>query len=744
MSKTAPGGDIRDTPLVDALGERYLSYALSTIMARSLPDVRDGLKPVHRRLLFAMRQLKLDPASGFKKCARVVGDVIGKYHPHGDAAVYDTLVRLAQEFAVRYPLVDGQGNFGSIDGDNAAAMRYTEARLTDVAWALLEGIDEDTVDLRRTYDGEDDEPVVLPARFPNLLANGSAGIAVGMATNIPPHNVGELCAALVHLIKFPKATIAKLVDLIPGPDFPTGGVLVETRANIIEAYSTGRGSMRLRARWEVEKTGRGQYQVVVTEIPYQVQKSRLIEKIAELLAARKLPLLADVRDESTDRVRLVLEPKSRTVEPEMLMEQLFRQTDLEVRIGLNMNMLDGTNTPRVMTLGEVLTAFLDHRHQVLVRRSHHRLGNIRRRLEILGGLLVAYLNLDEIIRIIRDNEKPRGKLMRAFDLSEVQADAILNMRLRQLRKLEEEAIKKENTVLAAEKAEIESLLTDQKHRWRVIRDEIGEIKKQFGSGTELGRRRTEIGEPPAAVVVPLEAMIEREPITVFCSEMGWTRAVKGHITDAQEMKYKEGDRGRFVLHAQTTEKLVIFATNGRFYTLGCDKLPGGRGHGEPLRLMIDLPNEHAVVNMFVHRPGRRLVVASDCGRAFVVDESEVIAQTRNGKQVLNLAAGEEAAASAPVVEGADAVAVVGENRKLLIFKLDDLPVMGRGRGVIVQRYPKGGKLADIKTLTLGEGLTWRVGRNRTRTETALTPWLGKRGHAGRLRPKGFPRTHGFG
>ena len=744
MSKTAPGGDIRDTPLVDALGERYLSYALSTIMARSLPDVRDGLKPVHRRLLFAMRQLKLDPASGFKKCARVVGDVIGKYHPHGDAAVYDTLVRLAQEFAVRYPLVDGQGNFGSIDGDNAAAMRYTEARLTDVAWALLEGIDEDTVDFRRTYDGEDDEPVVLPARFPNLLANGSAGIAVGMATNIPPHNVGELCAALVHLIKFPKATIAKLVDLIPGPDFPTGGVLVETRANIIEAYSTGRGSMRLRARWEVEKTGRGQYQVVVTEIPYQVQKSRLIEKIAELLAARKLPLLADVRDESTDRVRLVLEPKNRTVEPEMLMEQLFRQTDLEVRVGLNMNMLDGTNTPRVMTLGEVLTAFLDHRHQVLVRRSHHRLGNIRRRLEILGGLLVAYLNLDEIIRIIRDNEKPRGKLMRAFDLSEVQADAILNMRLRQLRKLEEEAIKKENTVLAAEKAEIESLLTDQKQRWRVIREEIGEIKKQFGSGTELGRRRTEIGEPPAAVVVPLEAMIEREPITVFCSEMGWTRAVKGHITDAQEMKYKEGDRGRFVLHAQTTEKLVIFATNGRFYTLGCDKLPGGRGHGEPLRLMIDLPNEHAVVNMFVHRPGRRLVVASDCGRAFVVDESEVIAQTRNGKQVLNLAAGEEAAASAPVVEGADAVAVVGENRKLLIFKLDDLPVMGRGRGVIVQRYPKGGKLADIKTLTFGEGLTWRVGRNRTRTETALTPWLGKRGHAGRLPPKGFPRTNRFG
>ncbi len=745
MSETAPAADIRDTRLVDALGERYLSYALSTIMARSLPDVRDGLKPVHRRLLFAMRQLKLDPASGFKKCARVVGDVIGKYHPHGDTAVYDTLVRLAQEFAVRYPLVDGQGNFGSIDGDNAAAMRYTEARLTDVAWALLEGIDEDAVDFRRTYDGEDDEPVVLPARFPNLLANGAAGIAVGMATNIPPHNVGELCAALIHLTKHPRATIAKLVDLIPGPDFPTGGVLVEPRETIIEAYGAGRGSLRLRAKWEVEKTGRGQYQVVVTEIPYRVQKSRLIEKIAELLAARKLPLVADVRDESTTRVRLVLEPKNRTVEPEMLMEQLFRQTDLEVRIGLNMNVLDSDHTPRVMSLREVLTAFLDHRHQVLVRRSRHRLDNIKRRLEILGGLLVAYLNLDEIIHIIRENDKPKAHLMRAFDLTEVQADAILNMRLRQLRKLEEEAIKRENKALAVEKAEIENLLTDEKRRWRVIRDELGEIKKRFGPGTELGRRRTEIGEPPPAVVVPLEAMIEREPVTILCSEMGWTRAVKGHIADPAEMKYKEGDRGRFVLHAQTTDKLVIFATNGRFYTVGCDKLPGGRGHGEPLRLMIDLPNEHHVVNMFVHRPGRRLVVASDSGRAFQVDESEVIAQTRTGKQVLNLAPDEGAAACAPVVEGADAVAVVGGNRKLLIFTLDELPVMARGRGVIVQRYrQEGGKLADIKTLTLGDGLTWRAGGNRTRTETALTPWLGKRGQAGRLAPKGFPRANGFG
>ena len=741
MSKPAPAGDIRETGLADALGTRFLSYALSTIKARSLPDVRDGLKPVHRRLLFAMRQLKLDPESGFKKCARVVGDVIGKYHPHGDTAVYDTLVRLAQEFAVRYPLVDGQGNFGNIDGDNAAAMRYTEARLTDVAWALLEGISEDAVDFRDTYDGEDSEPVVLPAAFPNLLANGAAGIAVGMATSIPPHNAGEICDALLHLIKRPNATIAKLVDFMPGPDFPTGGVLVENRATVVEAYASGRGGLRVRGKWSKEKLSRGLYQIVVTEIPYQVQKERLIEKIAELLAAKKLPLLADVRDESDTEVRIVLEPKNRSIDAEMLMEQLFRLTDLEVRVGLNMNVLDADNTPRVMNLAEVLAAFLDHRHQVLKRRSHHRLERIERRLEVLDGLIVAYLNLDEVIRIVRAEDDAKAELIRAFKLSDAQAEAILNMRLRQLRKLEEIEIRREHADLSAERKQIKALLRDKKRRWDAIADEIRAIKKSFGARTALGRRRTEIGDAPTAVVVSMEDMIEREPVTVLCSEKGWIRAAKGHIENAAEVSYKEDDRGRFVLRAQSTDKLVIFATNGRFYTLGCGRLPGGRGHGEPLRLMIDLGNGYDVVNMFIHRPGRRLLVAADSGHGFLVEEDDVIAQTRNGKQVLNLGAGREAAACVPVGEGDDAVAAIGHNRRLLIFKLDELPVMGRGRGVILQRYRKGG-LADTKTFALAEGLAWRSG-TRERTESDIAPWLGKRAQAGHLPPKGFPRANRF-
>ena len=741
MSKPAPAGDIRETGLADALGERYLSYALSTIKARSLPDVRDGLKPVHRRLLFAMRQLKLDPESGFKKCARVVGDVIGKYHPHGDTAVYDTLVRLAQEFAVRYPLVDGQGNFGSIDGDNAAAMRYTEARLTDVAWALLEGISEDAVDFRDTYDGEDSEPVVLPAAFPNLLANGGSGIAVGMATSIPPHNVGEICDALLHLIKRPNATIAKLVDFIPGPDFPTGGVLAETRATVVEAYATGRGGLRVRGIWSREKLSRGLCQIVVTEIPYQVQKGRLIEKIAELLLARKLPLLADVRDESDAEVRIVLEPKNRGIDAEMLMEQLFRLTDLEVRVGLNMNVLDADNTPRVMNLGEVLAAFLDHRHQVLKRRSHHRLERIERRLEVLDGLIVAYLNLDEVIRIVRVEDDAKAELIRAFKLSDAQAEAILNMRLRQLRKLEEIEIRREHDDLSAERKSIKALLRDKKQRWDAIAGEIRDIKKRFGVRTALGRRRTEIGDAPSAVVVSMDDMIEREPVTVVCSENGWIRAAKGHIEDTAEVSYKEGDRGRFVLRAQSTDKLVIFATNGRFYTLGCGRLPGGRGHGEPLRLMIDLGNGYDVVNMFIHQPGRRLLVAAESGHGFVVGENDVIAQTRNGKQILNVGAGGEAAACTPVGEGDDAVAAIGRNRRLLIFKLDELPVMSRGRGVILQRYRDSG-LADAKTFALADGLAWRSGA-RERTEVDIAPWLGKRAQAGRLPPKGFPRANRF-
>ncbi len=741
MTEPAATGDVRDTRLADALGERYLAYALSTIVSRSLPDVRDGLKPVHRRLLYAMRQLRLDPDSGFKKCARVVGDVIGRYHPHGDTAVYDALVRLAQDFAVRYPLVDGQGNFGNVDGDNAAAMRYTEARLTAVALALLDGIDEDAVDFRATYDGEEEEPVVLPAGFPNLLANGASGIAVGMATSIPPHNAAEVCDALLHLIRRPNATIDKLVELVPGPDFPGGGVLVEGREAIVEAYRTGRGSFRLRARWETETLRHGQWQAVVTEIPYQVQKSRLIERIAELLAARKVPLLADVRDESTDLVRLVLEPKTRSVDPALLMEQLFRHTDLEVRVGLNMNVLDADTTPRVMPLRDVLSAFLDHRHEVLVRRNRYRLARIERRLEVLGGMLVVFLNLDRVIQIIREDDAPKPALMKAFKLTEVQADAILNMRLRQLRKLEEVEIRREHEALSAEKTDIEGLLGDEKRRWRAIGDEIGAIRKRFGPATDLGRRRTEIADAPGPVEVPLEAMIEREPITVLCSQRGWIRAVKGHLADPAEVRYKEGDRGRYALHAQTTDKIVVLATNGRFYTVAGDRLPGGRGHGEPLRLMIDLPEGHDVADMFVHRPGARRLVASDAGRGFVVDEADVVAQTRGGKQVLNLGGGEEAVAATVVEEGADTVATVGQNGKLLLFPLAEVPAMARGRGVILQRYAKG-RLADVKAFAAADGLTWRTGRGVT-TFSDLGEWLGRRGQAGRKAPRGFPRSNTF-
>ena len=750
MAKAAPAAteDIRDTRLADALGERYLAYALSTIVARSLPDVRDGLKPVHRRLLYAMRKLKLDPAAGFKKCARVVGDVMGKYHPHGDLSIYDALVRLAQEFAQRYPLVDGQGNFGNVDGDNAAAMRYTEARLTEVAQALLEGIDEDAVDFRDTYDGEDSEPEVLPACFPNLLANGAAGIAVGMATSIPPHNIVELCDALLHLIKFPNVRFSKLVNMIPGPDFPTGGVLVESKSSIVEAYSTGRGGFRLRARWEKEKLPHGIYQIIISEIPYQVQKSRLIEKIAELVISKKLPILADVRDESTDTVRIVLEPRNRTVEAGMLMEQLFRLTELETRVPLNMNVLDASRTPGVMNLREALQAFLDHRHEVLVRRTKHRLEKIERRLEILEGFLIAYLNLDKIIKIIRNEDEPKPKLMKAFKLTEVQAEAILNMRLRQLRKLEEKEIKNEHTDLTKEGKSLRGLLRDKGRRWKVVAKEIAEIKKRFSAKTLLGARRTTIGKPPTAVVVPLEAMIEKEPITVLASDKGWIRTQKGHVEDTKGLKYKEGDRGKFVLHAETTDKLVIFATNGRFYTLPCDKLPGGRGHGEPLRLMIDMAEGHDPVAMFIHtpgpesEPGRRMVVASENGRGFIVEENTVIAQTRNGKQVLNLGDGEEAQASVMVAPDADHLATLGDNRKLLIIPLDELPVMSRGRGVILQRYAKGG-LADITTLKAKEGLTWRAGAQGVRTETNIKRWIGKRAQAGLVVPKGFARATKF-
>jgi topoisomerase-4 subunit A len=726
---------VHDAPLADALGERYLAYALSTIMSRSLPDVRDGLKPVQRRLLFAMLKLHLDPAQGFKKCARVVGDVIGKYHPHGDTAVYDALVRLAQSFSVRYPLVDGQGNFGNIDGDNAAAMRYTEARLTEVASALLAGIDEDAVDFRDTYDGEEDEPVVLPSAFPNLLANGASGIAVGMATSIPPHNAGELCDALLHLIKFPKATVAKLTDFIPGPDFPTGGILSEPREAVVEAYKTGRGSFRLRARWEVEDTGRGTWQVVVTEVPWQLQKSRLIERVAQLMEAKKLPLLGDIRDESDENVRLVLEPRSRNIEPEHLMAQLFQQTELESRISLNLNVLDADQTPRVMNLREVLQAFLDHRHVVLKRVSTYRLGKIEARLEILEGYLAAYGNLDLVIKIIREEDEPKPKLMKALKINDVQAEAILNMRLRALRKLEEKDIRAEHARLTAEAKEIRALLRNEKKRWAVIADEIKAMRERFGAKTELGKRRTEIGDAPSAVVIPIDIAIEKEPVTVVVSAKGWIRAFKGHIAPDVEVKYKEGDGPGFRLHAETTDKLLIFATNGRFYTLGCDRLPPGRGNGEPVRLMVDLSNDHDIVQVLVHRPGRKLVVASSDGRGFIVGEDDVIAQTRSGKQALNVKGDIEAQACKPVM--GDSVAVVGENHKLLIFPVGELPEMTRGRGVKLQAYRDGG-LADITTFNRKDGLSWPQG-DRTRTETDLTAWIGKRAQAGRLPPRGFPK-----
>ena len=741
MSDTAFSGDIRPTQLKDALSERYLSYALSTIMSRSLPDVRDGLKPVHRRLLYAMRQLRLDPDQGYKKCARVVGDVMGKYHPHGDQSIYDAMVRLAQEFAVRYPLVDGQGNFGNIDGDNAAAMRYTEARLTDVAVALLEGIDEDCVDFRGTYDGEGAEPVVLPANFPNLLANGASGIAVGMATNIPPHNAGELLDAAAHLLKFPKATIAKLVELVPGPDFPTGGELVEDRAAVIDAYTTGRGGFRVRARWQVEDLGRGQYQIVVTEIPYQVQKARLIERIAELLANRKLAMLEDVRDESAEDVRLVLVPKSRNIEASVLMESLFRQTDLESRISLNMNVLGADQTPCVMSLREVLQAWLDHRMDVLIRRSNHRLEQIARRLDVLHGYMIVFLNLDEVIAIIREEDDPRAVMMARWDLNENQADAILNMRLRALRRLEEIAIRKEIDTLEAEQSELHGLLGDEGRRTRRLGEEIAELKKRFGSKTGLGARRTLIGDTPADVVVPLEAMIEREPVTVICSAKGWIRALKGQGADPAELKYKEGDRGAFIVPCETTDKLLVFATNGRFYTLGADRLPGGRGHGEPLRLMIDLPNDAEVLKIMVHRADRKLLVVASDGRGFIVPESEVMAQTRAGKQVLNVK-GDVEAAVCRVVEG-DHVAVVGANRKLLVFPLAELPEMTRGRGNKLQSYTKG-ELSDATTFTLADGLPAQTGdRTRTFTASELADWIGKRAQAGRIVPAGFPRANKF-
>ncbi|MEZ5773408.1 MAG: DNA topoisomerase IV subunit A [Hyphomicrobiaceae bacterium] len=736
-------GPIEPVNLKDALEERYLSYALSTIMGRALPDVRDGLKPVHRRLLYAMRELKLDPEGAYKKCARVVGDVIGKFHPHGDQAVYDALVRLAQDFAQRYPLIDGQGNFGNIDGDNAAAYRYTEARLTEVARALLDGLDEDTVDFRPTFNGDDTEPLVLPAAFPNLLANGSSGIAVGMATSIPPHNADELCQALLHLIKHPNASVEKLVELVPGPDFPTGGIVVEPREQMIEAYRTGRGAFRLRARWEREDTGRGTYQIVVTEIPSGVQKARLVEKIAELMQLKKLPLLEDVRDESAEDVRLVLEPKSRTVDPLVLMESLFRATELEVRVPLNMNVISRGQVPNVLGLKEVLKEWLDHRQVVLVRRTRHRLEKIAHRLEVLEGYLVAYLNLDEVIRIIRFGEEPKPELMARFGLTEVQTDAILNMRLRALHKLEEIEIRREHDELTKERDGLNALLGSEDLQWQRIGEEIKATRERFGKGTEVGRRRSQLGDAPAIEVDLDEALIEKEPVTVILSEKGWIRAMKGHQADLSKLDFKQGDQLKRAVHAQTTDKLLVLATNGKVFTLGCDKLPGGRGHGEPLRLIVELEENHAVVEMFVHEPGRKLLVASTAGNGFVVVEDELIAMTRKGKQVLNLSEPEEAAVCVPAK--GDMVAVIGENRKLLVFPLAEVNEMARGKGVRLQKYKDGG-ISDARVFAGAEGLTWLdpAGRTFTLALGELKDWVGQRAQSGQLAPKGFPRSNRFG
>ena len=732
-------GKIEDAPLADALSERYLAYALSTIMSRSLPDVRDGLKPVHRRLIYAMHLLKLDPAAGFKKCARVVGDVIGKFHPHGDVAVYDALVRLAQDFAVRYPLVEGQGNFGNIDGDNPAAMRYTEARLTEVARALLAGIDDDAVDFRATYDGEEQEPLVLPGGFPNLLANGAAGIAVGMATSIPPHNVGEVCAAAAALVRNPQATTADLLARMPGPDFPTGGVLVEDAAAIAQAYETGRGGFRLRAKWEVERGRHGTWLIVVTEIPYQVQKSRLIEQIAELLEAKKLPLLGDVRDESADTVRLVLEPKTRGVEPDVLMETVFRATQLETRFPLNMNVLGADRTPRVMGLREVLRHWLDHREQVLIRRARHRLGAIERRLEVLTGFLAVFLNLDELIRLIRTEDEPKPAIMAAFSLSDVQAEAILNMRLRSLRRLEEMELRREHKALTREARDLQTLLGDEGRRWERILLELEETGRKFGTGA-LGTRRTRLAAAPPAVAVTQDALVEREAITAILSEKGWVRAARGSVADPTDLKFKEGDRLRLLLACETTDLLCLFATNGRAYSLRAADLPRGRGDGQPVRLLAELANEDDVLALFVLRDGARCLLASAGGRGFVVKSGDLVAEKRTGKQVLNLRPGEEARVCVPA--DGDHVAVLGENRRLLVFPLEQVPELARGTGVALQRYRDGG-LADARVFALAEGLSWKLGE-RTRTETDLRPWLGERAEAGRPAPNGFPRSNRFG
>lgn len=757
-----PQGLTTSEPLSRAIGERYLTYALSTIMHRALPDARDGLKPVHRRILWAMRRLRLTPTGGFLKSAKIAGDTMGDFHPHGDSAIYDAMARLAQDFNMRYPLVDGQGNFGNIDGDNPAASRYTEARVTAAAEALMEGIDETAVDFRPNYDGRLEEPVVLPAAFPNLLANGSSGIAVGMATNIPPHNLDELIDGCQALLADPDLTDEALVALIPGPDFPTGGVIVEPRESILEAYRTGRGAFRTRAKWEVEDLGRGTWQIVVTQIPFQVQKSKLIEKLAELVQIKKVPLLADVRDESAEDIRLILEPRSRTVDPEVLMGSLFRNSDLEVRFSLNMNVLIDGKVPKVCSLKDVLRAFLDHRRDVLRRRSLHRTQKIDARLEVLEGLLIAFLNLDRVIDIIRYDDDPKPALMaedwskshiRAMSekdyqppakgqgvLTEVQAEAILNMRLRSLRRLEEMELNAERDALTRERADLADLLDSDRRQWKRIGKELDEVRKTYGKGTVLGARRTQFADATEVEDIPYEAMIDREPITVICSRMGWIRAMKGHVDLAAEQKFKDGDGPRFAFHAETTDKILLVAENGRFYTLLGANLPGGRGMGEPVRLMIDLPNDTGITDLLIYRAGQKYLLASSAGDGFIVPSEELLAQTKAGKAVLTVRDGVKTAVCVAVA--GDTIAVVGDNRKMLVFPLSDLPEMAKGKGVRLQKYKDGG-LSDAITFSRADGLSWKDPAGRTRTETDLIEWTGARASAGKMAPRGFPRDNRF-
>ena len=730
---------IKDVQLGEELSKRYLSYAMSTIVSRSLPDVRDGLKPVHRRLMYAMRQLHLDPKNGFKKCARVVGDVIGKYHPHGDTAVYGAMVRLAQDFSVRYPLVDGQGNFGNIDGDGAAAMRYTEARLTEFAMDLMDGLNDDAVDFMDTYDGEDSEPVVMPAMVPNLLCNGSMGIAVGMATNIPPHNLSEISDALLYLIENPDCDDEPLVRRLKGPDFPTGGVIVDSFDTILNNYKQGKGSFRIRAKWTTEDLGHGQYQIVVTEIPYQVIKSKLIEKIAELLLNKKLPFLSDVRDESAQDVRIVLEPKNRTVDAAMLMEQLFRQTDLEAKFNMNMNVLDLDCVPRVMSIKEVLHDYLVHRNDVLLRKIKFRLSKINARLEILEGYLTAYLNLDEIIRIIREEDEPKKVMMAEFKLTDNQAEAILNMKLRNLRKLDEEQINAEHSDLLEEKAKLEILHDDESQRWKAIAEEIKKTKEKYSKKTALGRRRTEFAEAPADIDVPVEALIEKEPITVILSQKGWIRCIKGHVDLNDDFKFKDDDALLYAIHAQTTDKIVLLDNKGKFFNVAAKDIPSGRGFGQPVRLMIDLANNDEVISMFVYEQGVNYLIASDKGYGFIVDENHLLAQTRSGRKIMNVADGENMKFCLPMT--GDYVAVVGENRRLLVFKAEEIPTMARGHGVLLQKY-KDGNISDIQIFKGEDGFSYNRAGGIS-NEKELIGWLGHRAQIGKVVPFGFPKNNKF-